>query len=236
MSGFSDLYSRADTLSPTPSMYGKNYEANGLKTRKPCNCNKSQCLKLYCECFANGEFCHNCNCLNCFNNLKHEEERQKAIKACLDRNANAFKPKIGKTKGNNNTTERAHNKGCNCKRSGCLKNYCECYEAKIACSERCKCMGCKNTEEALCPNSAAKEEKLSRVVKGSRTKSGEPKPPRSFSFMTQDVVEATCQCLLAQAEEAVLSDKGAEAIEQLVLEEYGRCLVQIIDYANKMKS
>ncbi|GFO39394.1 Lin-54-like protein, partial [Plakobranchus ocellatus] len=61
---------------------------------KPCNCTKSQCLKLYCDCFANGEFCQNCNCTNCANNLEHEEERSKAIKCCLDRNPQAFHPKI----------------------------------------------------------------------------------------------------------------------------------------------
>ena len=61
----------------------------------------------------------------CYNNLEHEEERQKAIRACLERNPQAFKPKIGKTQVGD---ERRHNKGCNCRRSGCLKNYCECYE------------------------------------------------------------------------------------------------------------
>jgi len=48
-----------------------------MRPRKPCNCTKSQCLKLYCDCFANGEFCHLCNCTNCSNNLTHEEDRQK---------------------------------------------------------------------------------------------------------------------------------------------------------------
>lgn len=45
---------------------------------------------------------------------------------CLDRNPEAFKPKIGK--GKQGESDRRHSKGCNCKRSGCLKNYCECYE------------------------------------------------------------------------------------------------------------
>lgn len=80
----------------------------------------------YCDCFANGEFCHQCNCTTCFNNLSHEEERQRAIKSCLERNPTAFRPKIGKTYVG--SEERRHNKGCNCRRSGCLKNYCECYE------------------------------------------------------------------------------------------------------------
>lgn len=81
----------------------------------------------YCDCFANGEFCHMCNCNNCSNNLGNEEERQRAIKSCLERNPNAFRPKIGKGRETGDDIRR-HNKGCNCKRSGCLKNYCECYE------------------------------------------------------------------------------------------------------------
>ncbi|XP_050429417.1 protein lin-54 homolog isoform X2 [Adelges cooleyi] len=119
--------------------------ANDLnKTKKPCNCTRSQCLKLYCDCFANGEFCYQCNCNSCFNNMEHEEDRQQAIRAVLDRNPNAFRPKIKSFVGQ---AERQHTKGCNCKRSGCLKNYCECFEARIACSQNCKCVGCRNMDD-----------------------------------------------------------------------------------------
>ncbi|XP_017905157.1 protein lin-54 homolog isoform X6 [Ovis aries] len=223
------------------------------RPRKPCNCTKSLCLKLYCDCFANGEFCNNCNCTNCYNNLEHENERQKAIKACLDRNPEAFKPKIGK--GKEGESDRRHSKGCNCKRSGCLKNYCECYEAKIMCSSICKCIGCKNFEESperktlmhladaaevRVQQQTAAKTKLSSQISDLLTRptpalnSGGGKLP--FTFVTKEVAEATCNCLLAQAEQADKKGKSKAAAERMILEEFGRCLMSVINSAGKAKS
>lgn len=223
------------------------------RPRKPCNCTKSLCLKLYCDCFANGEFCNNCNCTNCYNNLEHENERQKAIKACLDRNPEAFKPKIGK--GKEGESDRRHSKGCNCKRSGCLKNYCECYEAKIMCSSICKCIGCKNFEESperktlmhladaaevRVQQQTAAKTKLSSQISDLLTRpapsltSGGGKLP--FTFVTKEVAEATCACLLAQAEEGEKLSKSQAAAERMILEEFGRCLMRVINSAGKAKS
>uniref|UniRef100_A0A8C5RJZ7 Protein lin-54 homolog n=1 Tax=Laticauda laticaudata TaxID=8630 RepID=A0A8C5RJZ7_LATLA len=223
------------------------------RPRKPCNCTKSLCLKLYCDCFANGEFCNNCNCTNCYNNLDHENDRQKAIKACLDRNPEAFKPKIGK--GKEGESDRRHSKGCNCKRSGCLKNYCECYEAKIMCSSICKCIGCKNFEESperktlmhladaaevRVQQQTAAKTKLSSQISDLLTRptpvltSGGGRLP--FTFVTKEVADATCDCLLAQAEQAEKAGKSKAVAERMILEEFGRCLMRIINSAGKSKS
>ena len=62
--------------------------------RKSCNCKNSRCLKLYCECFASGDYCRNCNCNCCCNNVENESIRKETVSAILERNPNAFRPKI----------------------------------------------------------------------------------------------------------------------------------------------
>ncbi|XP_043276542.1 protein lin-54 homolog isoform X2 [Venturia canescens] len=228
-------------------------EPNGIRPRKPCNCTKSQCLKLYCDCFANGEFCHMCNCNNCSNNLGNEEERQRAIKSCLERNPNAFRPKIGKGRDTGDDIRR-HNKGCNCKRSGCLKNYCECYEAKIPCSANCKCIGCRNVEEPALEKKSLKDLAEAVEVRTAQLSLNKAKiqqlsemafrpqaasntgARQTFNFLTDKVVEITCQCLLAQAEEAERNMLDEDTSQRLIIEEFGRCLKEIIESAHKAEA
>ncbi|KAL6430007.1 hypothetical protein ACFW04_007666 [Cataglyphis niger] len=227
-------------------------EPNGIRPRKPCNCTKSQCLKLYCDCFANGEFCHMCNCNNCSNNLGNEEERQRAIKSCLERNPNAFRPKIGKGRETGDDIRR-HNKGCNCKRSGCLKNYCECYEAKIPCSGNCKCIGCRNIEDPILEKKSLKDLTETTEVRTTQLSLNKAqlqlsemafRPPavsnsgtrQPFNFLTDKVVEITCQCLMAQADEAERNMLDDETSQRLIIEEFGRCLKEIIESAHKAEA
>ncbi|KAL7054659.1 hypothetical protein AAHC03_025871 [Spirometra sp. Aus1] len=111
-----------------------------------CSCLRSNCLKLYCDCFAAGRACEGCHCRHCRNNLSDDITRRArdfAMRMALARNPRAFKPKIETNSG----TEAKHLLGCRCKRSHCLKNYCECYLAKISCSKLCRCLSCSNANK-----------------------------------------------------------------------------------------
>lgn len=121
---------------------------------KRCNCKKSKCLKLYCECFAAGVYCiEPCSCQDCFNKPIHEDTVLATRKQIESRNPLAFAPKVIRNldslpepgdESNKTPASARHKRGCNCKKSSCLKKYCECYQGGVGCSISCRCEGCKN--------------------------------------------------------------------------------------------
>lgn len=62
--------------------------------------------------------------MSCANIPENDDERVNIMQNLLDRNPTAFKGKIAKDESEGSTK---HNKGCNCKKTNCMKKYCECY-------------------------------------------------------------------------------------------------------------
>ena len=115
-----------------------NTENNKIKIID-CNCKNSGCLKRYCECFTRMKYCDsNCQCKNCFNTLEHEKERGEAIQNYMMKSPISFKK----------LNLDVSNLTCFCKKSNCLKKYCECFQMGMKCNSNCKCFDCKNKNNA----------------------------------------------------------------------------------------
>ncbi|XVE89852.1 hypothetical protein DITRI_Ditri20bG0027700 [Diplodiscus trichospermus] len=159
----------AENSSETPARFGGNEADHNSPDKKRqkfelveesasckrCNCKRSKCLKLYCDCFAAGLYCiEPCSCQDCFNKPIHENVVLETRRQIESRNPLAFAPKVIRSTdsvsdslGETNKTPASarHKRGCNCKKSSCLKKYCECFQAGVGCSPSCRCEGCKNS-------------------------------------------------------------------------------------------
>ena len=118
--------SNDNILSNSSNMHNMFFTDYGLGYK--CNCQKTQCNKYYCQCFREKRYCFNCNCQGCQNQ----------------------KPEYSSSNKHPTEEEKKPKKdiiiSCTCTKSGCNKNYCECYKNKVKCNSLCRCRNCENCE------------------------------------------------------------------------------------------
>lgn len=51
----------------SPEKLAEQQEKPSSTAKRTCNCKKTQCLKLYCDCFRENLTCDGCNCVGCHN-------------------------------------------------------------------------------------------------------------------------------------------------------------------------
>ncbi|CAD8112632.1 unnamed protein product [Paramecium sonneborni] len=108
---------------------------------KPCHCSKTNCLQLYCSCFHNRRQCtQECKCSDCFNDGWHQDEVIKAVEQI----------KIKEQRASHHDLDSFDTRqvwGCKCKKTKCVKGYCECYIRNKKCSSHCQCSDCQNKKQ-----------------------------------------------------------------------------------------
>ena len=144
------------------SSYIKNELSGEQNNKIHCTCKKTRCIKKYCECYSNKVFCYNCKCENCENKPNFINDSIKDNNT-MNINKKETEEEINEDKYNsNNISNKQINETinddindnnskkliiCTCSKSGCNKNYCECFKAKVKCNNKCRCIKCLNKPE-----------------------------------------------------------------------------------------
>ena len=148
-----------------------------------CNCTKTSCNKYYCQCYNQGRYCHECNCQNCQNKIPEYISSNKRPEETEQ-----------------NQKQKSIIVSCTCTKSGCNKNYCECFKNKTKCNSQCRCRNCENIESDKKETSTYNNQELKYecceansvyIIKNKITVEDIPKRDRKIKITINDILSSS---------------------------------------------
>lgn len=131
------------TTPPKPKPKTLDPLARADRAMVSCTCKRTKCLKLYCACFSAKSYCTaTCKCADACGN-KTISDRQRRQQAIVDVVWGSSRGRFREDK----VRGEVHEIGCRCRRSRCMKKYCECFASAIACTSKCRCSDCSNPNQ-----------------------------------------------------------------------------------------
>ena len=80
-----------------------------------------------------GNLCEGCMCRDCLNAPGNEGFVMSERSKILARNPQAFSVKVEQA-----GEDSSHKTGCRCRKSRCVKKYCECFDGGVRCNPNCR--------------------------------------------------------------------------------------------------
>jgi len=183
-----------------------------------CRCSKTNCLKLYCDCFRQDLTCNStCDCIGC----KNTEEDSGPTGARTRAKEDIMKTRPGVFQ----TPKKRSGGGCSCLRNKCLAKYCDCNSRGVGCDPKvCTCINCENMMKPLSemPEKAFQqddEEQTEVFIPDKVDRDCKIKGLQKFSHMINDFDEQRISNPAQKVNIAYLGRKSAAEAAKKVMDE-----------------